>query len=319
MKVFITGISGFIGQYLSTRLQSNGYTVYGLYQTEETKDKNDIPEENKFVADLMDKDKIEAIISEVKPDFVIHLAAKTEVALSFDNYIEVSQVNYVGTVILAEANRKLNPNLKLFLMASTMETYGHQDKLDGAFTELTEQKPMAPYAVAKLAAEKYLKYMRFAYSFPATMIRQTNAYGRTDNDFFVVERIITQMLSGNVCNLGEPKPIRNFLYIDDLIDLYMAVLTNVDKAKDEIFVTGPDNALTIEELANEIKSILKWDGTINWHTIPQRPGEIFYLNSNPAKAQKVLGWKPKVFLHDGLKKTIKIWETNNEPTTSPAV
>ena len=111
MKVFITGISGFIGQYLSTRLQSNGYTVYGLYQTEETKDKNDIPEENKFVADLMDKDKIEAIISEVKPDFVIHLAAKTEVALSFDNYIEVSQVNYVGTVILAEANRKLNPIL----------------------------------------------------------------------------------------------------------------------------------------------------------------------------------------------------------------
>lgn len=283
----ITGASGFIGQHLVDE-----FSDVEVFQASE---------EN---MNLQDSGQIDEVIAETQPEVVIHLAAKTEVAWSFDDYERVSDVNYLGTVRLAEANRRLNPNLRLFVLASTMETYGHQTKRV-PFTETTPQHPAAPYAVAKVAAEKYLDYMDYAYGFPYTILRQTNTYGRSDNDFFVVERIITQMLQGDVCRLGDPAPYRNFLYIDDLVRLYRQIIEQ--KPLGETFVTGPDNALTIEDLAEKIRQIIGWDGTIEWHTQPKRPGEIYYLNSNPGKAQEVLGWRPEVDLDEGLARTVDLW------------
>jgi UDP-glucose 4-epimerase len=303
-KLLITGASGFIGQYLVKALDSE-YEVHGLYEHKASFAKNPELEGRQWLADLKDKEALEMTIANIAPHFIIHLAAKTEVALSFDNYAEVSEVNYLGTVNLVEANRLFNPNLELFLMASTMETYGHQDQVP--FTEETPQYPMAPYAVAKLACEKYLAYMEYAYGFPFCIFRQTNAYGRTDNDFFVVERIVTQMLRGDECNLGEKEPVRNFIWIDDLVELYRTVLAQTEKAKGQTFVTGPNNGLTIEELADIIKSKTGFKGRLNWGTIPKRPGEIYYLNSDAQKAKDVLRWEPKIDLQEGLDRTIAIW------------
>lgn len=305
-KILITGVSGFIGQYLTKGLHKD-YEIWGLYENPDSMRKNpEIPPERSVIADLKDKSSLEVAVVDIQPDYVIHLAAKSEVALSFKNYYEVSQVNYLGTVALAEANRKFNPNLKLFLMASTMETYGHQPH--EPFTEETAQHPMAPYAVAKVACERYLEYMDYAYGFPYVALRQTNAYGRTDNDFFVVERIITQMLEGQICNLGDPDPFRNFLFISDLVDLYKILLSDHDKVKGQAYVTGPNNAIQIRDLATAIADKLDWSGQINWHTVDSRPGEIYYLNSDPKKAKEIFGWEPKVTLSEGLDKTISIWK-----------
>jgi UDP-glucose 4-epimerase len=291
VKILVTGGTGFIGKALVPRLRADGFLARGLSEAE---------------CPLRDYTTVESLIREQQPEVVIHLAAKTEVALSFDNYRTVSEVNYLGTINLAEACRKFVPGFKAFIMASTMETYGHQPE-HGPFTETTEQRPMAPYAVAKLACEKYLAYMQYAYKFPSVILRQTNTYGRPDNDFFVVERIITQMLRSDACNLGSPEPWRNFLFIDDLVELYSRLLRNLDMALGETFVTGPDNALTIRDLADLIAGQLHWRGSINWHSMPDRPGEIFYLNSDPAKAQRVFDWKPQVPLAEGLRRTIEIW------------
>lgn len=305
MKILITGVSGFIGQYLVDAFA--GHELHGIYERPASMVKNpQIPQYRKYFCDLRDASQVEYVVDRVQPDVVLHLAARSEVANSFANYREVSDINYVGTVTLAEACRKLT-NLTLFVMASTMETYGHQDASGGPFTEDTPQYPMAPYAVAKLACEKYLSYMAYAYGFPSTVLRQTNSYGRNDNDFFVVERIITQMLRGDVCNLGDPDPVRNFLWIEDLVSLYRTIVEQPDKARGETFVTGPDNALSIRDLADKVRAELDWDGTVNWRTIPPRVGEIFYLNSNPAKAGTVLGWQPKVDLDEGLRRTIELW------------
>jgi GDP-6-deoxy-D-talose 4-dehydrogenase len=305
-RLLITGVSGFIGQALVAGLDGQ-YEIHGLYERPESTAKNpQLPGERQYVADLRDQAAVEDVVRRVQPDLVIHLAARSEVANSFANYREVSEINYVGTVTLAEACRKLAPGMRLFVMASTMETYGHHDRADGPFTEDTAQHPMAPYAVAKLACEKYLGYMQYAYGFPSCVLRQTNSYGRHDNDFFVMERIITQMLAGDVCNLGDWRPWRNFLHIDDLVELYRAVLEH-PAAVGETFVTGPDNALPIGGLAALIAERLDWDGQTKWHTIEPRPGEIFYLNSDPAKAARVLGWAPKVSLVDGIDRTIELW------------
>lgn len=280
--MLVTGASGFIGSHLVREFLD--YQIATL-------------------TDLFHPD-LDAHIQGFQPDIVIHLAAKSEVAHSFDNYLEVSQVNYLGTVNLAEANRRLNPNLKLFVLASTMETYGNQP-VRYAFNENTPQYPAAPYSVAKVACEKYLAYMEEAYGFPSVVLRQTNTYGREINDFFIVERIISQMARMDTCFLGTPKPWRNFLYIDDLVRLYRAVVEQLPVG--ETFVTGPDNALSIGVLAEKIAKLMDWKGTITWDTQPVRPGEVSYLNSNPKHVKEVLDWHPEVSLDEGLQLTIGKW------------
>lgn len=298
MKVLITGLSGFIGGYLKTRLESK-HEIFDLD------------------CDLRDYNAVKSRLQDVNPDFIIHLAARTEVEKSFYEQITFSEVNYVGTVNLVESAKDL-PNLKLFVFSSTMETYGWQPESDlirdgkeftlPVFDENTRQHPNAPYAVAKVGCELYLEYAKRAYDFPFTAFRQTNTYGRWDNDFFVVEQIITQMLQNPTeINLGYGTPFRNFLWIDDLINLYETVLDNPDKAQGEIFCTGPDNAISIETLVDKIAKKIGWTGKVNWHTKPKRHGEIYVLNSTHAKAEQLLGWRPTVDLEEGLDRTIEIW------------
>jgi nucleoside-diphosphate-sugar epimerase len=317
MRILITGISGFIGQHLANQLLADGHEVHGLYEHEESRAKNPAVT-HQHVVNLTDHQGIEDVIKHVRPEAVLHLASRSEVALSFRNYIEVTEVNYVAVVNLAEACRRFSPDLKAFVMASTMETYGNAHPFTGveAFTEQTPQFPMAPYAVAKLASERYLDYMGYAYDFPFIVLRQTNTYGRTDNSFFIVERIVSQMLAGDEVNLGVGWPVRNFLFIDDLVELYRVLLDKLPLG--ETFVTGPDNALTIDELVIRIADKLDWHGTVNWNTVPERAAEVPYLNSDPAKAKRLLGWEPKVGLDEGLERTIAIWKAVPKANAAPS-
>jgi nucleoside-diphosphate-sugar epimerase len=298
-KILITGLSGFIGGYLYNRLKDR-YNIFDLN------------------CDLLDFENVNHRITDVNPDFIIHLAARTEVEKSFYEQLTFSQINYVGTVNLIESAKSLK-NLKLFVFSSTMETYGWQpdsdrvkNNIEGVlpvFDENTPQNPNAPYAVAKVGCELYLKYAARSFNFPFTAFRQTNSYGRVDNDFFVIEQIISQMLKNpKEINLGYKTPYRNFLWIDDLINLYETVIKNPEKAKGEIFCTGPNNAIQIESLVDIIAKKIGWSGTVNWNTRPKRDGEIYVLNSSNEKATKLLGWEPKVSLENGLDVTIQIWK-----------
>lgn len=323
-KVFITGAGGFLGQYLVKRLLKEGYELHCLYTNEEKIAKRAPRKVISYVSDLREFKELASILAHVNPGFIIHLAARTEVEKSFYEPSEFSEVNYCGTVNLIEASRKCD-NLKLFLFASTMETYGWSEISraieNGQPTELkpfderTPQHPNAPYAVAKVGGEKYLEYAGRAYGTPWCTLRQTNTYGRSDNDFFVVEQFITQMLKNDKeVNFGYKNPYRNFLFVDDLIDLYVTVLGKNEEAKFNVFCTGPNNAIQIGELADKIAKKLKWRGKINWNTKPSRPGEIYYLNSINEKATRLLGWQPKVELDEGLDRTIKIWKDNLKKT-----
>jgi nucleoside-diphosphate-sugar epimerase len=299
MKIFITGHDGFIGQHLVARLQDKHELCF-------------------LEHDLRDHASTSAQIRQFNPEVIVHLAARTEVEKSFYEQIAFSEINYVGTVNLIETARDL-PNFKNFVFASTMEVYGWQPISDLiehgqeegiiAFDETTPPNPNAPYAVAKYACEKYLEYAHRSYQLPFTAIRQTNAYGRKDNNFFVTEQIIYQMLTNDKeINLGYGEPYRNFIYIDDLLDAWESVIENPEKCAGEIFCIGPNNAIKIKDYVQMIADKLGWNGAVNWNTKPKRAGEIYLLNSVNDKITAKLGWYPKVDLNEGLDRTIGFWE-----------
>lgn len=314
MKIYITGISGFIGSEAAKRFLQEGHKVIGLlrHSVRSNKAIEDLKDKVEFVyGDLQDYDSIERSLQQTKPDIIYHLGALSPVNYSFDRPVEVSDVNYMGTVRLAEASRKVCPNLKKFIFASTMEVYGAEQRYR-PFIETLTPHPNCPYAVAKLASEKYLQYLNHAFDFPSVIFRQTNVYGRKENNFFVIEAIISRMLSNpDEIIMGSKEPVRNFIHIDDLIDLDIEVInSNKKELLGEIFNTGPDNGLTIADLANAIAEMIGWKGKIKWNSVEVRPGrgEVWYLDSSNEKITDVIGWKPKVKLKDGLLRTINYWK-----------
>ena len=302
MKILMTGSSGFIGQHLAPRLEKD-HEVYHLK------------------SDLLDFDNVKREVNEFQPEVIVHLAARTEVEKSFYEQTTFSQINYVGSVNLIEAASRV-PTLKNFVFASTMEVYGWQPISDQvqhngvpdefiAFDENTIPNPNAPYAVAKYGVEKYLEYAHRCLDLPFTAIRQTNCYGRKDNDFFVTEQFISQMLlNPHEAEFGYAEPYRNFIYISDMLDAWMEVITKpylVNTGK--ILTIGPDNPIKIKDYADLIAKKIGWSGQIHWGRKLHRPGEIYWLNSNHNLITKLTGWQPKVSLSDGLDKTIEFWRT----------
>jgi nucleoside-diphosphate-sugar epimerase len=301
MKILMTGTSGFIGQHLAPILQKDN-EVYHLK------------------SDLLDFSGVSAEVNKFQPDVVVHLAARTEVEKSFYEQITFSQINYVGSVNLIESASKV-PNLKNFVFASTMEVYGWQPISDDvrdniipktyvAFDENTQPNPNAPYAVAKYGVEKYLEYAHRCLDLPFTAIRQTNCYGRKDNDFFVTEQFISQMLKNpHEVEFGYAEPYRNFIFITDMLDAWTTVINNPDLVNNgKILTIGPDDPIKIRNYADKIAKKLNWSGEMHWNRKLHRPGEIYWLNSNHDLITKLTGWKPKVGLDEGLDKTIQIWK-----------
>lgn len=308
-KLLLTGATGFIGKELAAKLVDKGYEVHTLerYVTGRysfDKSKNII----NHYGTLTDFPAIKNIVKDVQPDYVVHLAAISPVSFSYDHYIEVTESNYVGTVNLAEACYREVPHFKQFIMAGTSEEYGMT--LTDSKKKLTEDSllsPNSPYAVAKVAADLYLKYMNEAYGFPFTTIRPYNTYGRKENSHFFVERTITQMLKGDKVYLGDKSTIRDWIYVDDHVDAYVKTIGNKE-AIGEIIQVCSGKGYTTEETAKTIARLTDFKGEVIWNSTPKRPLDARILIGDNSKARKILGWEPKYTLEEGLKKTIEYWK-----------
>lgn len=304
MKILVTGTSGFIAPRLASKLIDMGNRVWGLerYVTGRTMYKTD-ERINRVFGDLSDHLAIRKIVEMLQPEVVFHLAACSPVAYSYERPDEVIRTNYLGTVNLAESCLRKVDHFKHFIMAGTSEEYGNQKKFP--IKETAELNPNSPYSCSKASATTYLKYMHDAFDFPMTICRPFNTYGRIGTTHFVVERIIVQCLkSCDYLRLGDPKPIRDMLYVDDHVNGYIQVFTQPDKSIGETFNFCTGIGISIKELVAKIQDKTGFNGQVVWNTIPKRPLDIEKLVGDNSKAENILGWIPKYSLDEGLTLTI---------------
>ena len=313
----MTGISGFLGTALAESLLDEGYNIHGFLRRTSSEKPEDLLRMEHGVTlhfgNLMDSDSIRMALREARPDIITHLGAVTRVAESFERPFEYMETNALGTMNLAEAARKECPELQKFVMASSVEVYGNQPEELYPTKENILPNPDAPYAVAKQCAESYLRFLWKSYKFPCIIFRQANTYGRTADRFFVIERIVTQMLENpDTASFGDPKPFRDFLYVNDLLGAYLNVLRSENVPFGEIFNISTAQPYSIEQVANMVAQKLNWHGKIRWHTRPVRPGEIGKISADNTKAFRTFGWKPTIGLPEGLDRTIKFWREKLE-------
>ena len=319
MRIFVTGMTGFLGDQLATKLLKRGHKLGTIVRNVASADRpiaqnteSMIRGEKRkgvsyYYGDITDYLNIYDCLSNFKPDVIIHLAAQTSVAFSFTHSTEVFNVNFLGVVNVAEAARRALPKLKRFIFSGSVEEYGIQNKFPTK--ETAELRAASPYGVAKIAAEKYLKYLYDAYGFPVIIFRNTNSYGRRYNHQFVIESIIYQMYEGkSPIKLGDPTPVRDFVFEPDLLSAYvLATESNTKKLLGESINIGTGKAVSIKELANKIAKITGYKGKIKWNSFPKRQLEIPRLQIDNAKAKKLLKWNPKFSLYEGLRITASFY------------
>lgn len=307
MRILVTGATGFVGGRLLERLADiGGHDLYSLqrYVTGRYVLGADLGVKVVF-CDLRDQFAVKCAVREVQPEVVFHLASISPVSYSYDHPNEVMDANLTGTINLAESCLREVPHFKHFLFASTSETFGNGPLPK---REDTPQAPNSPYSVSKHAAEKYVLYMWEAYKFPVTVLRPFNTYGRRDNTHFLVERILVQMLRGDVVKLGDPTPERDLLYIDDHVDAYLACFGKPEASLGQVFDFCSGEKITVLSLAEKLRGVTAFHGQILWNTIPRRPLDIQVLYGDATKAKSVLGWAPKVSLDEGLRRTADFWQ-----------
>ena len=308
-KILVTGGTGFIGKELISKLIEKGHSIIAIerYVTGRyTLDKSDKVELHN--ANLTDHPAVREIIKKTQPEYVIHLAAISPVSFSYDHYVEVTNVNYLGTINLAESCYREVPNFKQFIFAGTSEEYGMTlQNPDQKLKENSELSPNSPYAVAKVASDLYLRYMYLAYKFPYTILRPYNTYGRKGNVHFFTERVITQMLTQNDVYLGDPEAVRDWLYVDDHVEGYIKALGN-QKAIGESIQLCTGKGYTTKETAEMIANLTNFKGQIHWNATQKRPLDAKVLIGDNSKAKELIGWEPKVYLEEGLKKTIQYYK-----------
>jgi GDP-mannose 4,6-dehydratase len=313
MKVLITGVLGFIGSHLASRLVENGDEVYGLVRRVASRNLDVLGNALKDVTlvsgDITDYASTRNALKSATPSVVFHLAALSPVRDSFERPFEYLQANFQGTMNVAHALMELpDPKTRKLLAASTAEVYGIQG--EEPLKESLPLKPSSPYAVTKAAGDMYLQMMFNSFNLHGTIMRPTNSYGRKFEKTFMVEYLVTKMLKGETIYIGAPDSVRDYMYVDDHVNAYVLVSKN-PKANGQTYNAGTGVGVTNRELAEMIAEKLDYDlSKIKFGAYPPgyplRPlvSDQPYLVLDPTKIKKEIGWAPRVELSEGLDKVI---------------
>jgi len=287
--LLITGAAGFTGRYLIAAANQKGYRCIGLAQQEGPI----VPGAyDTLVADLLEPAALEQAILEVKPDFIMHLAAISFVA--HGNTAEIYQVNQLGTINLLDAIRKSVPDIKKILIASSANIYGNTTELP--ITEATPPAPVNHYGMSKATMEMATKLYA---DLPIVMTRPFNYTGCGQSPNFLIPKIANAFRTGKrEIELGNLDVSRDFSDVRDMVEAYLRLLETHATALAYNICSGTATSLlsvieTLNSLAGyEIKVAINPDFV--------RSDEIKTLYGSPALLEAAVGNYRKFTLPDTL-------------------
>jgi UDP-glucose 4-epimerase len=308
-NVLITGGAGFIGSNMADRLLGMGNSVT-IIDNLSTGSEDNVPKGARFVkgsvANIGDVQKA----FDPRPDIVFHIAGQASTIKSFDKPLDDVNTNLVGTInVLTECIRHETPR---FLYASSMTSYGHPKELP--VKETAPCMPISYYGITKYSAGRYVHATAerndLSFEFNPTSFRMFNVYGprqSLDNPYQGVMAIFISkvMRKEPITLFGDGEQSRDFVYIDDVVDAWVGSV-NEKKSFNEVFNLGTGTRISMNML---IDGILKAFGTdqdsYQINREEARPGDQRHMQADISKAKRVLGWKPKVSLDEGLRRTIE--------------
>ena len=298
----VTGVAGFIGSFLAERLLKDNFKVIGIdsftnFYSKKIKLKNiEICKKNKNFS-LIQKEiqKIDFIPLFKKTDYLFHMAAQPGVRTSWGNNFEKYSINYILVTQRLLEQAKISKSLKKIVIASSSSVYGNQN---GKMNEdKTKTKPVSPYGVSKLAAEHLVKAYVENFNLPVIMLRYFTVYGpRQRPDMAFMRFVMKSILKKPITIYGNGTQKRNFTYIDDVIDATISS-ANIDNTG-EIINIGGGEVISISKVISILKNICNYEPKILYK--PFSNGDVLRTEADINKAKRLLNFKPKTSLKNGL-------------------
>ncbi len=309
-KVLITGGLGFVGSNLAISLVKQGAKVTIVDSMLKRQGANlfNITAVRKSIkinySDIRDLKLMSRLVR--GQDYIFHLAGQVNHVDSIRNPLQDLRINAEGTLVVLEACRKSNPAAKI-IFSGTRGQYGESTNLP-----VNEEHPMNPkgvYAITNLCAENLLMVYDQVHKIRAIALRITNTFGprhqMMHDEYGVLNWFIRKAIDGQEISIfGDGRILRDYLYIDDLVSALMQSGLCV-KAYGKVFNVGTGKPINFINLAKKIVSIAE-SGKITYTAFTREraalePGDYY---ADISKIKRIVGWKPKVSLDAGIKKTI---------------
>ncbi len=301
MRFLVTGGAGFLGAALANRLAAEGHQVRVIDDLS-AGDPARLDGRVLFTrGSVLDRPKLWTLLQDV--DCVYHLAARVLVSESILYPREYNEVNVGGTVSVMEAMR--DAGVRRVILTSSGAIYGEQ--AHQPVREDQPPNPQSPYAVSKLAAEHYVRAIGALWGIETVVLRVFNAYGPGQNlppsHPPVVPRFLRQALRGGTLVIfGSGAQTRDFVYVDDVVDALVAAATASDVDR-RIINVGSGKETSINELAALVAKVVGQEVEV-LHS-PAESGGVSRLCADISLARQLLGYRPRVGLEEGLRRTLK--------------
>ena len=306
MKVLVTGADGFIGSHLTESLIRRGFTVRAmvLYNSfnswgwleqcsSEVKGQFEV-----FSGDIRDPYGLRNAMKGCEA--VLHLAAVISIPYSYHSPEAYVDTNVKGTLNVLQAARDLG--VKKVIQTSTSEVYG-----TARFVPITEDHPLqgqSPYSATKIAADQLAYSFYTSFGLPVVIVRPFNTYGPRQSARAVIPTVISQLMTGQrYIKLGSITPTRDFTYVQDTVDGFIAAL-GAEQCLGEVVNLGSNFEISIEGTVKLIAEAMGVDVDILTDEIRMRPehSEVERLWADNTKAKQLFNWEPSYAGHEGFKR-----------------
>jgi UDP-glucose 4-epimerase len=304
MKIFITGLAGFLGSHLADRMIELGHEVIGN-DTLIGGYRDNVPKKAKlFIIDCCDNEKMTYAMEGC--DIVIHTAATAHEGLSVFSPSFITRNIFEASVSTISA--AIQNKVKRFVYCTSMARYGDQK---APFHEKMTPRPVDPYGIAKVAGEEVLKALCETHGMEWNIAVPHNIVGprqRYDDPF---RNVMSIMINRNLQSkpaiiYGDGKQTRCFSYVSDCINCLEKMALD-PKIKSEIINIGPDEGtITVAELAALVNKECDMRKDTTWPPIhmPDRPREVKHASCSADKARKLLNYETKTDLRKAIQETV---------------
>ncbi|MDW6091569.1 GDP-mannose 4,6-dehydratase [Vibrio rhizosphaerae] len=281
-KVLLTGIDGFTGKYIKDELISRGYDVIGLVYKEKE------PKLGQIACDITDKKSLQACLNDIRPNYIIHLAALSFVA--HKDQKAFYDVNLFGSLNLLEAAKNIGLTLDKVIMASSANIYGNPENVR-KITEDIPPSPVSHYAMSKLSME-YMTRLWFD-SYPIIITRPFNYTGVGQEEHFLIPKIVSHFKNGkDTIELGNTHVARDFSDVRDIAKAYVALLESNVSSETINLCSG--NVYYLNDIISKLEDIAGYNINVTVNPDFVRPNEIEVLGGDNYKLEKIVGFKPTI-------------------------
>lgn len=334
MKILVTGGAGFIGSAVVRMAIGRGHSIVNVdlltYSAclDSLSSVSANPNYYFERADIRNRNALDIIFENHKPDAVMHLAAESHVDRSIDGPADFIETNVNGTFNMLEAARTYwqacgKPETFCFHHVSTDEVFGSLTNDPAVkFMEETPYHPRSPYSASKASSDHLVRAWYETYGLPVVLTNCSNNYGPYHFPEKLVPVIILNALANKSLPVyGDGSNIRDWLYVNDHADALLLVLEKGSTGRS--YNIGGENERTNLELVHSLCKILdrlrprtagSYKELIKF--VQDRPGHDARYAIDPSRIRDELGWRPSVTVEEGLEKTVK-WYLDNEDWWKP--